>query len=391
MLNLTSKKTKAPSQRRRMLRPVVCELARDPWWAKMLGMAPSDLRSTTRSPWWHYALVGAGAIILLCVLLPNRPGDSRMTPMYLSRLAVMATVVAVTIYLNVRVLMPRLMQRHRYVLYFIALFLLVVGAAHVVYYLNGWVQELLTGRPARYPSPKGRMLIVFFNQVMVFAGLSALLQYIRSWVLARDLERQKLEAELTALKAQLNPHFLFNSLNNIYSLSLDKSDLAPDYVLKLSELMRYILHDSEVKMVTLREELAFVQSYFDLEGIRMGDTVRMALNVEGAAVDDVRIAPLLLLPFVENAFKHGVKVKPEASYVELTVVVGESGDLTVRVVNSKEPSDDPRPEGEDGNEVLGGVGLTNLQRRLILLYPGRHELRLHDAGSRYEVNLRIEP
>ena len=342
----------------------------------------------TRSPWWHYALIAAGAVLLMFFMLPNRPGNSRLEPIYLSRVGVMSVAVGLSIFLNLKVLVPLLMHRRRFVLYFLALFLVVFGAAHAVYEMNGWVHEHFTGNPPRYPSPKSKMLLVFF---MIFAGLSSILHYIRSWARGQSLERQKLEAELTALKAQLNPHFLFNSLNNIYSLSLDKSDLAPDYVLKLSELMRYILHDSEVELVELREELAFVQNYFDLEEIRMGDAVSMSLKVEGAGVDDVRIAPLLLLPFVENAFKHGVKVKPEDSFVELTVVVAESGALSVRMVNSKEPSIDSNSEEEVGNEVLGGVGLTNLQRRLILLYPDRHELRLHDAGDRYEANLRIEP
>ncbi len=365
----------------------VCRLARTTWSSKMLGMPPPDSRET-RSPWWHYALIMVGGIILMCLLLPSPPGSSRLSAMYLARMGVMGLAASVTIFLNLKVLVPLLMHRRRFVLYFLVLFLVVLGAAHAVYEMNGWVQEELTGRPARYPSPKGKMVTVFFNQVLVFASLSSILYYIRSWVRGQALERQKLESELTALKAQLNPHFLFNSLNNIYALALDKSDLGPDYVLKLSELMRYILHDSQVETVPLREELAFVQNYFDLEEIRMGDAVRMSLKVEGAGVDEARVAPLLLLPFVENAFKHGVQVNPEDSFVEFTVVAEEHGTVSVRVVNSKEPQDDQGPE--ETGEALGGVGLNNLERRLLLLYPERHHLSLHDAGDRYEVNLRIE-
>lgn len=354
----------------------------------MLGMAPPDSRFIRRSPWWHYALVVVGAILLMCYLLPNRPGSSRLEPVYLSRLGVMSAVVAVTIFINLKVLVPWLMHRRRFVLYFVGLFLLVFAAAHAVYEGNGWMQEQITGRPARYPSPKGKMLLVFFNQVLVFAGMSSILHYIRSWGRGQAIERQKLEAELTALKAQLNPHFLFNSLNNIYSLALDKSDLAPDYVLKLSELMRYILHDSQVETVPLREELAFVQNYLDLERIRMGEPVRMKLEVVGDP-EAIEVAPLLLLPFVENAFKHGVDAGPDGTFVEIVVNITEAGGLVIDVVNHKEDGD-PIEAPRDADR-LGGVGLENVRRRLALLYPARHMLELMDRDTRYAVKLEIAP
>ena len=324
----------------------------------------------------------------MCYLLPNRPGASRLESIYLSRLGVMAVAVGVVLAVNHWLLVPRLMHRRPVILYFLSLFAVVIGAAGGVYEANGWVQELITGRPPRYPSSHARMVLVFFNQIMVFAGLGSIFEYIRFRGRTQAIERQKLEAELTALKAQLNPHFLFNSLNNIYSLALDKSDLAPDYVLKLSELMRYILHDSQAPLVPLRKELEFVQNYLDLEGIRTEGAVRMSLDVEGE-VDGVSVAPLVLLPFVENAFKHGVNMSPEQAFVEITVKVTPAGELEIEAVNSKERAEPMPLLHPDGSELPGGVGLENVRRRLELLYPARHELQLSDGGNRFEVNLRI--
>lgn len=351
-------------------------------------MAPPDSPTLRRSPWWHYGLILVGAILLMAYLLPNRPGTSRLEPVYLSRLGVMGAVVGVTIFMNLRVLVPQLMHRRRFVLYFIALFSLVALGAHAVFEGNGWVQERMTGNPPRYPSPKDKMLMVFFNQIMVFAGLSSILHYIRTWGRGQALQRQKLEAELTALKAQLNPHFLFNSLNNIYSLALDKSDLAPDYVLKLSELMRYILHDSQAVSVSLGKELEFVRNYLDLERIRMGEPVKMTLKVVGDP-EGIEVAPLLLLPFVENAFKHGTDAGPDSTFVNIVVKITDDGGVVIEVVNHKD--DTEVLENLPGGGTPGGVGLENLRRRLTLLYPARHELALMDRETKYAVKLEITP
>lgn len=235
-----------------------------------------------------------------------------------------------------------------------------------------------------------RILVVFFLEIGAFVGLSSLLHTLKAIARSHRLERQKLEAEMTALRAQLNPHFLFNSLNNIYSLALDKSDLAPDYVLKLSELMRYILHDCQAAEVPLRKELEFVQNYLDLERIRMEDTVTLDLEVEGG-VDGVTVAPLMLLPFVENAFKHGIKTQPEGAFVKITVKVDAMEVLDIEATNSKEDVANEAALGFNGEVMPGGVGLENVRRRLALLYPHRHTLTLRDEGSRYEVNLQITP
>ncbi|MCF3649680.1 sensor histidine kinase [Synoicihabitans lomoniglobus] len=356
-------------------------------------MAPSETRSSPRNPWWHYALVVVGAIGLMCVLLPSPPGQSRFTPIYIGRLAVMSAAVAITISFNVFVLLPKLAHRRRFVMYYIALLLLVYGAGHGIYAANGFVMEQITGRPARYPSPKAKMVVVFFNQVLVFTALSSVLHYLRSWARSRELERQKLEAELTALKAQLNPHFLFNSLNNIYSLALDKSDDGPAYVLKMSEMMRYILHDSQVESIELRKELEFVQHYLDLERIRTENTMRMTLNVQGDP-EGVQVAPLLFLPFVENAFKHGVSTAPVEAFVEINASVLVDGHLVVEVINSKEDMEavlagmgitPPAP----ASEMPGGIGLENVRRRLHLLYPDRHDLVLRDEGDRFVARVEV--
>ena len=417
--------------------------------------------SSSRSPWWQYALFVLGMVLVLLVLIPSPPGRKMMSAFYLSRVLLLGTGILAAVYFNLKILVPRFLDKRRFGWYGGTVIVLIAGMAGLVFLGNVWAfnkfatksnspisanvtaavaadggggenemeprgappargAQLAGGRPAggpppppppgsgqgtgqrvagggdNGPSPGGpmsdtrRILVVFFLEIGGFVGLSSLLHALKSISRTHRLERQKLEAEMTALRAQLNPHFLFNSLNNIYSLALDKSDLAPDYVLKLSELMRYILHDCQADEVPLRKELEFVQNYLDLERIRMEDTVRLELEVDGP-VDDMTVAPLMLLPFVENAFKHGIKTKPEGAFVKITVKVDAMEVLDIEAINSKENGVSEADLDLNGTVVPGGVGLENVRRRLALLYPHRHKLTLRDAGSRYEVNLQITP
>lgn len=447
------------------------KLARPSPWVKIMEMAFLDVRSDSRARFWQYPLAATVFVLALCLLLPSPPHQSRLDPMYLSRLAIMGGTILGISFFNLRVLVPILLEKKHYVIYGLTMVALIAGGAFSIYGGNSLAIDIWSpyresgpgpldptaptatvspqrgpnppGRPLGPPAPGmrgggpppgggagmrpqpgmsmgtpstgsssgtplgptpglasmsspdaiGRMLVVFGTQLSIGVISFALIFHIRAWRRARDAAQRKLEAELAALKAQLNPHFLFNSLNNIYALTLDQSRQAPDYVLKLSELMRYILHDSQAVSVPLRKELEFVQNYLDLERIRMEDTIAMGLQVEGDP-DGVQVAPLLMLPFVENAFKHGVYVQPTNAFVELKVTVENGGELVIDACNSKED----RKAGDSGETgqrlttapVPGGVGHENLRRRLELLYPHQHELRLRDRGDRYEVKLRLE-
>jgi LytS/YehU family sensor histidine kinase len=190
---------------------------------------------------------------------------------------------------------------------------------------------------------------------------------------------EKLQAEVNYLRSQVNPHFLFNALNNLYSLTLKKSDTAPDIVLKLSEMMEYMLYDSDDTAVTLDKEIQYLRNYIELEGLRYGSQADIRLNTEGD-LSGLIIAPLLLLPLIENAFKHGTGRLVYRPWLHCDIQVqGQS--LSVDIKNGKQT-------GARQHEK-GGVGLANLKRRLELLYPSKHTLTISDNGNSFYVNLHI--
>jgi sensor histidine kinase YesM len=198
------------------------------------------------------------------------------------------------------------------------------------------------------------------------------------------LEKQHLAAELSLLKAQLNPHFLFNTLNNIYSLTSEASPDAPAAVavLQLAELMRYQLYESAAATVPLAQEVAHLHSFLNLQRLRLPTADALQFCVPAELPAHYVLAPMLLLPLVENACKHGdLAQRPHA--VELTLRLHEQC-LTFTVRNGIRRAVQPTPAGP------GGVGLTNLRRRLLLLYPQRHELRVDASATHYQVTLTLQ-
>ncbi|RSK47499.1 sensor histidine kinase [Hymenobacter rigui] len=201
------------------------------------------------------------------------------------------------------------------------------------------------------------------------------------------LEKQHLAAELSLLKAQINPHFLFNTLNNIYSLTSEESAEAPAAVavLQLAELMRYQLYESAADHVPLEKEISHIQSFLSLQRLRLPSAAAGCLRFDIQAPEAARfpVAPMLLLPLVENAFKHGdLRARPHAVDLRLTLAADR---LTFAVRNDVRRTAETSP-GKPG----GGVGLVNLRRRLQLLYPDRHHLHVAEANGHYHITLTLE-
>jgi two-component system LytT family sensor kinase len=193
------------------------------------------------------------------------------------------------------------------------------------------------------------------------------------------LIQEKLEAELKFLKTQIHPHFLFNTLNNLYALTLKKSDKAPEMVLKLSELINYMLYECKSDEVPLSKEIKFIHNYVDIEKMRYGDKVDVDIRVTGQ-VNERNIAPLIILPFVENAFKHGASETLSQSWVKVTVDA-HTDHVVIKVENSK--------AGENGQNGNAGIGIQNVKRRLVLLYPEKHELKIINGAETFLVVLSI--
>jgi LytS/YehU family sensor histidine kinase len=212
--------------------------------------------------------------------------------------------------------------------------------------------------------------------------ISTVIGLIEDWTKMKNdkqaLEQQNTQAELALLKSQLNPHFLFNTLNSIYSLAYQKSDKAPDAILKLSEVMRYMLYDSEGKVVLLEKELQYLHSFVDLQKARFKENIYVDLLVEGRITNQL-IMPVLLIAFVENAFKHGVLNDP-ADPVLIHVMV-EEDHLQLHVQNRI---------NHQLKDQTGGIGLPNIYRRLELLYPGQYKLNIKENDTHYICELSLQ-
>ncbi|MES2110196.1 MAG: histidine kinase [Bacteroidota bacterium] len=197
------------------------------------------------------------------------------------------------------------------------------------------------------------------------------------------LDKQQKENELRHLKAQLNPHFLFNTLNNLYGLSVIESKKLPDLMLKLSELLRYSLYDTNQNYVAVQKEVDYISSYVELERIRLSDKTDIRLDITGDYTE-LYIAPLLLIIFVENSFKHFSAAKSSPAFVRITFKIEGNG-LQLRVKNSIDPDYAPVQ-----NKSKGGLGLGNVKQRLDLIYPGQYNLTTNKENDYFEINLQID-
>ncbi len=194
------------------------------------------------------------------------------------------------------------------------------------------------------------------------------------------LEKEKTDMELDFLKAQIQPHFFFNTLNNLYSIVIDKDEFAADIVLKLSDLMRYSLYEAGSSKISLARELQFIQDYVRLEQIRHKDHVTISLDIQQVPAN-LEIPPLILITFVENAFKHGINNTIDASWAHIEASV-QGTTLHFSIENSK-------PERLAKETVQGGIGLINVRRRLDLLYPDRYALTIQNKPTSYTVTLNL--
>lgn len=294
------------------------------------------------------------------------------------------------VYFNMYYLMPRYLLQKRYAEFFFYLLLVMTAVAALMQYvlLPFLIHPLFCPSTCTENNLTLYRLIknvVNLNYVVAITAVIALLKnWYRHQQAAQLLTQDKLEAELKFLKAQIHPHFLFNTLNSLYSLTLKKSDNAPEVVLKLSGLMDYMLYDATAAKVPLEKELDYIKNYIDLERIRYGNRVDVQFT-ESGDISGKSIAPMMLLPFVENAFKHGVTTETENAWIRIDVKMLEQ-QLVLLVENCK------CGEKASGNnrDMASGIGLRNLQRRLELLYEGRYSLETEDEADSYAARLELD-
>jgi LytS/YehU family sensor histidine kinase len=217
----------------------------------------------------------------------------------------------------------------------------------------------------------------------VMAGFGSMIVLFKYWMLKQkeflQAENDKVKVELQLLKAQIHPHFLFNTLNNIYSFSIEQNAKTPQMLLQLSSLLSYVLYECQATEVLLSNELEVMNNYINLEKERYGNKLEISVNIEGD-IENKLIAPLLLLPLLENAFKHGTSEQLEKPWLSLDVSVRQK-QFRCKVVNSKSP----------GIVSSGkGIGLVNLQKRIQYIYPGAHEFKIADESDFFAVTLGVE-
>ncbi|MEY3422171.1 MAG: hypothetical protein RIR48_2474 [Bacteroidota bacterium] len=290
---------------------------------------------------------------------------------------------AVIVYFNLFYLFPLYLKRKVLWHHFLSLALVSLILTPIKTVLFFWAT---TGYPVAQYSYYSNQFFIFISTF--FAGASATIyQITNEWLVQqrdkKDLESQNLQSELKFLKSQINPHFLFNTLNSLYALTLKKSDLAPEIVLKLSEMMRYMLYECNEKEVPLSKEINYMQNYLELEKLRHGNKMLIDLRIKGD-VDGQKIAPLMLIPFIENSFKHGVSNQVSQGFVNLELIV-QHNDLHMELENSKAPSM-PKINGKRS----GGIGLANVKRRMMILYPEKHSLTISESPNTYKIQLDLQ-
>jgi sensor histidine kinase YesM len=281
-------------------------------------------------------------------------------------------VSGIVVYLNLYLLFPKYFFKKKYFIYSFFL-VLTIG-------LGAFTLRLL------FPSGNALIALPFFqhftNQfflVVITSSLKFFREYSRKQELLIKLENEQLKTELSLLKSQVNPHFLFNTLNNLYGLiTQNQNGQAAEITLKLSDLMRYILESSKTDKVSLNKEIKFLEDYLVLEKIRLPANADIRFDVYGLE-KDIFVAPLLFIPLVENAFKHGLQSISENNFAHFTLSV-QGNDLFFEAKNSI---------GKNLQKVKSGTGLENLRKRLKLMYPEKHLLELELNQGIFKVILQI--
>ena len=285
------------------------------------------------------------------------------------------------VYFNTMVLIPRFLARKKYLYYSLSVIVLAIVWAPLAFYLDNWLDVIFfdhdEGELELSVYPKGPVIMLLVVGASTFVNLSYRWFFQLNKIV--QLENEQLNTELVLLKNQINPHFFFNTLHNLYSLALVKSDDAPNVILKLSDMMRYTIYDCKEKQVLVSQEIDYLKNYISLQQIRLYERGIIEFNVD---MDDQRatIAPLLLIVFLENAFKHGLETLTEGAYIKLNLKVGEHL-IHFRLENNY--------DHEERNSSKGGVGLENVKRRLELLYGTQYQLDMQDTQEVFLVDLYI--
>ncbi len=310
------------------------------------------------------------------------------SPRFITMLIASNLLLILFYYLNSRILIPRLLAQKKpalYILSIFAYFFLYLTAIYTIMQLSPETAHFLHtpyAKQIHYSGPyyfSGGAVTLFLIALVVSTGGKIVRQWFSAEEIKEEISKQQLETELNLLKTQVNPHFLFNTLNSIYSLAIANNQKTADAVIKLSRIMRYTLEDCKGNDVELQQEIDFINSYIELQKLRLTNNNSICFTAKGD-INIARIAPFVFIPFIENAFKYGISTHRSSS-IEASIKA-ENNKVIFTCVNDFQPNSTTRHEST-------GMGISNTRRRLELLYNKRHELSIFSDDNRFSVLLTI--
>jgi len=332
------------------------------------------------------------SLIFLMLDLIGSPQEIQINPI---RQIITGLLVVSIFYLNYLVFVPLFLSQKQVIQFLLVNVILLFVVFFISKYLIIQYPDIITSH-GHWPTPPSNMgpppdfkknfpnnagflsVAIGFLAIAVSTSIKVTESWYTNEKQRKEIENEKLSAELLFLKSQINPHFFFNTLNSIYYLAQTKSDQSPIAILKLSEIMRYIIYEAVREKVPLRKELDYIQNYIDLQLLRLNENMKIEFIVK-LDRENLLIGPMLLIPFVENAFKHGIDYA-QNSTITITATT-QNAKLTFSVTN-------PKVQQSRINLVSSGVGLKNVKKRLDLLYPNSHSLIINQ-GLNFTVELTI--
>jgi sensor histidine kinase YesM len=286
----------------------------------------------------------------------------------------------VLVYILLYILVPKYLLPRKFLYFFIGLF---VTLTVCLLYINFAQLSFPGSFPARgMKLSVGPNVLPFIHVAGIALSIKLLISLYQQKNQTLEAEKQKSDAELQCLKAQLHPHFLFNTLNNLYAHTLEASSKSPEIVMRLSELLRFMIYEGKTEKIPLNKEIHLIENYIALEKFRYTDRLDVSVTISGDA-GKYQIAPLLLLPFLENAFKHGTSEQLEQCWISLNISL-EGSVMYFKLVNSIEPGKEAEGHAKDG-----GLGLLNVNKRLGLLYKDKHKFTAKKMEDVFVVDLVI--
>lgn len=301
---------------------------------------------------------------------------------------------AFAVYFNLYFLVPRFLQQGRYGAYIVLLLLTIAASSLLIvpgYFLTAWLAgstgEKMFGMTWSWNSFYHTARTAPLTNTIAAVTLGMSIKLAKNWIESQRrhqlLEKEKLETELKFLKYQLNPHFLFNSINSIYFLIPKDPSLAAASLAQFSDLLRHQLYGANDDLVPLGKELDYLANFIELEQLRQNAALKTAFDIVEAGTSGLFIAPFILMTFVENAFKHVSRHKDADNWIKMTLHT-EGGQLKMAITNSRSAGDTQQAV------AYGGIGLKNVLRRLELLYPGRHQLHIRETAAEFNVILELQ-